>query len=118
MIEWPYEDGRGHALHGNPLFGDGWRDTPRGRDETAYFVPEPVGESCYLCDEEIAEGDEGELMLALEPGVFKIVAQHRECTLLVIFGHDAGLCACTDFGGMTFREAAHEIARRKDVPQT
>lgn len=118
MIEWPYQDGRGHAIHGNPLFGEGWRDTPRGRDDTVRFVDPPVGEECYLCEEEIAEGDEGELMLALEPGVLKCVAQHRECTLLMIFGHDLGLCSCTGYGGLTFREAALETARRKDRQQS
>ena len=77
---------------GNPLFGDGWRGTPRGAG--ALYVPAPVGETCLGCGEEIADDDSGEIMpLVTGDGEPRVCAQHRECLMLSVLGHTYGLCA-------------------------
>lgn len=42
MIEWPYETGAEWAVHGNPLFGDGWDGTGRGEREDVFNVKTPL----------------------------------------------------------------------------
>lgn len=116
MIEWPYEDGVDFARYGNPLFGDGWENTPRGEDPDLFIVPAPVGELCTLCESPIEADDTGELMLNLETKpkrLLRIVALHMECSLLSQLGHELGVCSCTGWAGTdTLREASLEAMRR------
>lgn len=116
MIEWPYEDGVDFARHGNPLFGEGWDDTPRGDDDDVFMVDTPVGEPCAYCDAPVQAEDTGELMFNLEaepePSL-KIVALHIECSLLAQLGHELGVCSCTKWAGaVSLREASMEAMRR------
>jgi hypothetical protein len=120
LIEWPYDDATAFARHGNPLFGDGWERTFRGEDPDAFFVDTPVGEPCSFCDQPVEADDSGELMMQV-PGTdgasngsrkLRIVAQHIECGLLLVFGHELGVCSCTRWLDLEPREAALEAMRR------
>jgi hypothetical protein len=116
VIEWPYDDARAFAVHGNPLFGEGWEGTLRAADPDVFYADVPVGEPCMTCDEAVQADDTGELMWLVpggpDDGPFKVVAQHMECGLLTVIGHDLGVCSCTNYCGLSVREAAIEAMRR------
>lgn len=116
MIEWPYQDGREFAIHGNPLFGEGWEGTERGSDDDAFMTDTPVGETCAYCETLIQSDDSGELMMyvdAVVERVFRVQVVHIECSLLNTLGHDLGVCSCTRWAGATtLREASIEAMRR------
>jgi hypothetical protein len=67
----------------------------------------PVGSPCIDCSEPILSGDQG----FIQPCVFsetevQYLPIHRECRLLSVVGHSYGWCRCTDYHGLTRREAA------------
>src|SRR4051812_31533512 len=74
------------------------------------YVATPVGQACLHCEEEIKEGDEGEMM----PGGGAIRPVHAECLLRMVMGsvgHQQRRCPCyngteEDPPGMTTRQAA------------
>lgn len=89
---------------------------PDDDDVQMVKVPTPVGELCLLCEEVIQPDDSGQMTVAIsgtmeEPHA-RVVAQHRECMSLGVVGHSVGLCTCTDYEGMSLREAALEAMRR------
>lgn len=102
----------------SPLFPAGataersWRP-PRVR---AVEIPTPVGELCMACHEAVEEGDSGEMAVLITGTPAAPVGQflplHRECGLLRAVGHEFGLCNCTNYEGLTRREAAIECAKR------
>lgn len=113
MTVWPFDDGEAWRRHGNPLFGEeGWSNTPAGEMDTAYYVPTPIGDVCWLCEERVVDGDAGELMLFPTAKTMGVRVLHRECKMLNMFGHEVRLCSCTDYGGLSIRAAALECARR------
>lgn len=98
---------------------------PPGRSVERHFrvprvrsvhIPAPVGEVCLGCDEAIQEGDSGELTVLVsgtpEEPQGKVVPLHRECGLLRGSGHEFGLCSCTNYEGLTMRQAAIEVDKR------
>jgi hypothetical protein len=94
-------------MSGNPLFGDGWRGTPRAA-EGAHYVAPPTHLACWVCGEQIHLTDSGEIMGSPDGAV----AMHRECGLLNVVGHVFRLCSCTDYGGLSKREAGIVLAHR------
>jgi hypothetical protein len=89
------------------IFGSTW-DAPVCDGKIA--EPAPIGEHCLTCDEPIAPGDQGYIMACF--GVEEEVEwhpQHRECSLLGIVGHTYDYCHCTDYQGLTQREAAMKV---------
>lgn len=80
----------------NRYFGQPW-GAPFLED--AEQVPTPVGKPCLVCDEPVAEGDQGVVMPYAHTGddgkpVSTDAAEHRECMLLGVLGHVAGTCFC------------------------
>lgn len=101
-------------MSGNVLFGD-WGSGPRAQDPEVQYMPTPIGEECFECEEPIAFGDCGEFMLYHGTDSVRSVPIHRECMMLKVIGHQFGVCSCTDYAGTTTkREAALELARRVD----
>lgn len=101
---------------GNPLFGD-WGDGPRARDPGVVFLGTPVGVPCERCETPIRMGDVGEYMRCIgtgDNGENEILPVHRECLLMSVLGHLYGVCSCSDYLGLSQREAAIELARRVD----
>lgn len=87
-------------------FGEPW-DVPAvqyaGRCAT------PVGSPCLTCGERVVEGDRGWMMPVLQGSDFPTVeAQHAECQLLGVVGHEYGVCTCTGYD-TTSREAARVL---------
>lgn len=75
----------------------------------------PVGEACSWCEEPIAAGESGLLIVHLDNGGARLRPFHEECQARTIIGsiaHIEGRCGCfggTDDGppeGMTKREEA------------
>lgn len=101
-----------------PWFGDPWPDARNPApvcEQPAMRVPTPVGARCPLCDEEIVEGDRGELMLYMfDSDGIGVRPVHVECQLRAVLGgpaHLRGTCTCcggTDDPdlGLSRREAA------------
>lgn len=79
-------------------------------------VPIPVGHECMLCCEVILDGDYGEMAGTISGSPDALVAQlgpqHGECMLLLSVGHSVGLCGCTNYEGLSFRQAGIEAAKR------
>jgi len=79
-------------------------------------IPAPIGELCLGCDEAIQEGDYGELVVlgggTQAAPTAELRPLHRECGLLRGVGHEVGLCNCTNYEGLSLREAAIECDRR------
>jgi len=91
----------------NSYFGEFW-DVPS--TEGASQVPTPVGQKCLDCTEEIAKGDRGYIMPAFRsPAMFELLPVHRECQLLGVIGHNYGWCSCTNYQGLSRRQAALEL---------
>lgn len=98
---------------GNPLFGN-WGRGPRAVDPDVVFLGTPVGVPCLYCEEPIRPGDVGEFMRCyLEHGA-EITPVHRECLLLHVVGHTYGYCNCSDYQGLTQRQAALAVAKLVD----
>lgn len=79
-------------------------------------IATPIGWKCLRCDEEIVEGDSGEIQAYIDEAGPRPVAQHRECLIRAIagsVGHQLGVCSCPgkpgwmdDPAGLTKRQAA------------
>lgn len=95
-------------------FGEPW-DVPALQG--AVKVTTPAGMTCLLCQEPIADGDQGFMRANLY--VLLPVPIHRECELRSILGgvnHLEGNCSCCPGGtrdpdppGLTYREAARLV---------
>lgn len=89
------------------IFGALW-DAPVCEGETA--EPVPIGEPCMDCNEMIVEGDQGYIMACLRAsGEVDWLPQHKECSLMSVIGHNFGYCSCTDYQGMTERQAGLRV---------
>lgn len=96
-----------YEIEPNPIFGVGWIGTPVADEST--FVDIPVGQHCVECDTPILEGESGSILPCMrmtfenfgEPPQHEVSHRpvHRECLLLTVFGHQYGVCRCTDFAG-------------------
>lgn len=90
------------------IFGAVW-DAPVCDGKIA--EPTPVGEPCIDCGEPIQEGDCGYIMACYmdwdRPPDWR--PQHRECSLLHVVGHNYGYCSCTNYQGLTERQAGIEV---------
>lgn len=79
-------------------------------------IPAPVGEPCLACDEAIGAEDYGEMVVVmsgtLEAPSARLAPQHRECLILHTSGHLVGLCPCTEYEGLTLRQAALAVVER------
>lgn len=88
-------------------------------NESCPQAPTPIGRLCLGCREPIVEGDQGFIMPGISQGLVATgvpgpgtVAYHRECEMLGIVGHEWGICSCTNYLGLTRREAGRELVRR------
>lgn len=89
------------------IFGTLW-DAPVCDGKTA--EPVPVGEPCMNCAEPVVEGDQGYIMACFRAdGSLEWLPQHKECSLLSVIGHVYGYCSCTDYQGMTERQAGIRV---------
>ncbi len=79
------------------FFGD-WQDNE------LELGPTPIGTSCTTCKESIAEGDAGQVTADR--------TIHRECFMLTVMGCMYGICRCTNYGGLSTRQAGIEVVRR------
>ena len=96
------------------IFGDLW-DAPVCDGKVA--EPAPVGEPCISCREPIRPGDSG-FMMAHYTTLDALDAldapldwrpQHKECSLLDVIGHEFGYCGCTEYLGLSEREAGRAV---------
>lgn len=65
---------------------------------------------CERCNEPIQEGEDFLAMPVF--GSDQVVMLHVECEALGIVGHEMGVCSCTNYLGLSQREAAREVRRR------
>ena len=90
------------------IFGDLW-DAPVCDGKVA--EPAPVGEPCISCREPIRPGDSGFMMACFSaldaPPDWR--PQHKECSLLGVIGHSYGYCHCTEYLGLSEREAGRAV---------
>lgn len=77
----------------------------------SHQVPTPVGEECFLCEETIVEGDDGEQWSSGE-------YVHKECAVRNIVGsvfHLSGQCQyvghCNEASTQTYRQEALDVWR-------
>ena len=92
------------------IFGELW-DAPVCDGKTA--EPAPIGEKCLTCYEEIVEGDSGYIMACISTGQrMDWRPQHKECSLLTVIGHNYNLCRCSNYEGMTMKQAGKELYKR------
>ena len=79
-------------------------------------VEPPLGELCLGCQEPIREDDYGQMVPYSqgppEAPTARLVPVHKECLTLGTSGHLVGVCGCTDYLGLTLRQAALEVDRR------
>lgn len=92
-----------YALRLVRIFGSTW-DAPVCEGKTA--EPAPLGEECLTCNEPITESDEGYILPCFRADhSVEWLPQHKECSLLTVIGHEYGLCGCTDYAGLSMRQA-------------
>ena len=96
------------------FFGEPW---PSGICDDGERVDTPVGESCLLCEEPIAEQDQGSFMGNHRGAPRALAPVHRECSLRSVLGGIGHLedhaywCATQGDpdGGRTYRQSSMEV---------
>jgi hypothetical protein len=117
------------------FFGEPW---PSGVcEDDGVQVETPIGQECELCEEQIAEGDQGSFMGGWRWGTGEPAERvgvkspvHRECSLRAVLGGIGHLTDhvgwCTELhdpdGGMSYRQSAIAVwawvqeNRSRDIP--
>lgn len=71
-------------------------------------VATPAGTPCLQCDEQVQDGDRGEMTTLFRSATEtpEVHPVHTECQLLDMIGHSFGVCSCTGYGGKSTRRQA------------